>query len=107
MRISAFVSGPACLLVLAASAVSPSFAYDHLSATIRSIDAAGKITLSDGSVRAPGKTVPISGTPETGADISVSFTGDENGYELKSITISRTARGQLPVNPGQPATRAN
>ncbi len=106
MRISALVLGPA-FLAIALSAASPSFAYDHLSATIRSVDNVGRITLSDGSILAPAKTVAINGIPEAGANASVSFNGDENGYDIKSITISRTTRGEMPVNPGQPPTRSN
>ena len=107
MRIRALVLGPACLLVMAAGAAAPSFAYDHLSATITKVDAVGRITLSDGSVLAPAKTVLIDGLPEAGATASVSFSGDENGYDIKSITISRTPRDQVPANPGQLPTRTN
>ncbi len=107
MRISALVLGSACLLAMASGAASPSFAYDHLSTTISSIDPAGRITLSDGSVLAPATTVPIHGLPVAGATASASLSGDENGYDIRSITISRTPRDQVPQNPGQPAIRAN
>ena len=82
-----------CTLVVAVLAAfaawSPVVAQDSLTATIKAVDAKGNIVLNDGSTISIGEKVTVEGTPVPGAKVSIVFSGDENGYEISKIVISK------------------
>jgi hypothetical protein len=73
----------------AVAAWSPILAQDSLTATIKEIDGKGNIVLQDGSKISIDEKMTVEGTPEVGAKVSVVFSGDENGYEITKIVISK------------------
>lgn len=86
MRKSSF----ATVLLAGLCLAVPALAQDSLTATIKSVDEKGNIVLSDGSTLAYDKEkVAVDGTPEAGSKASVMFSGDENGYEITKIIISK------------------
>ncbi len=86
MRKSSF----AALTVAGLFIALPAMAQDSLTATISSVDEKGNIVLSDGSTLAFEKEkVEVEGTPEAGAKVSVMFSGNEDGYEISKIVITK------------------
>lgn len=80
----------AALTVIGLGLAVPALAQDSLTATIKSVDEKGNIILSDGSTLAYDKSkVKVDGTPEAGAKVSIVFSGDENGYEISKIVVSK------------------
>jgi hypothetical protein len=75
--------------LVAIAAWSPILAQDSLTATIKEIDGKGNIVLHDGSKISVNEKMTVEGTPEVGARVSIVFSGDENGYEITKIVISK------------------
>jgi hypothetical protein len=67
----------------------PVHSQDSLTATIKEVDEKGNIVLNDGSTISIDEKVQVEGTPEPGAKVSVVFSGDENGYEISKIVVSK------------------
>lgn len=61
--------------------------YEGLSSTIKSIDKAGRIQLSDNSIVTLDKSVKIEGAAAPGAAISLTYSADENGYVIETARI--------------------
>ncbi|KUO61633.1 MAG: hypothetical protein APF80_11100 [Alphaproteobacteria bacterium BRH_c36] len=84
--------------LIAATAVQASLpaaaaTYERLTATVKSIDAAGRIHLGDNSTIILDKTVKVDGEAAPGSQVTVTYSADENGYVFQTANFVGAASG--------------
>lgn len=85
MRRSALVLTSLFALSSATASLSASAAtYESLTGTVSSIDTAGRIQLGDNSTIILDKTVAVDGVATPGAQVTLTYSADENGYVFQT-----------------------
>ncbi len=84
-RAALLLAGAAMITTATVSAAT----YETLTATVTAIEPGGLIVLHDGSTLALDKKVSVTGTPEVGASATVTYSADENGYDLLTVKFAK------------------
>lgn len=95
MRKSAF---PVLLAAAATVSAAPASAatYETLTARVAAVQSNGLVTLHDHSTLAlVDATTRVDGVAEPGADVTVTYSADENGYAIAAVRFSNPGPGSL------------